>query len=161
MCINSKFRAIKNQPMKYAMILSGMLLLNLLVSAQESFMVKTETRYWDASRTYSGYTLFGTRGMSYLIDFEGHVIHTWNIGTNPRFTEGGTLLDAVGGNPSNQNQWKELNWNGNTVWSYTESRTNYHGHHDFAKIYNPKLGDSTFIYIANKDLTAQQCLDAG
>ncbi|MEI7983827.1 MAG: aryl-sulfate sulfotransferase, partial [Bacteroidota bacterium] len=95
------------------------------------------------------------------IDFEGHVIHTWNIGTNPRFTEAGTMLDAVGGNPSNQNQWKELDWNGNTVWQYTESRTNYHGHHDFAKIFNPKLGDSTFIYIANKDLTVQQCLDAG
>ena len=129
--------------------------------AQESFMVPTETRYWDESKSYNGYTLFGTRGMSYLIDMEGHVIHIWNIGTNPRFTDAGTLLDAVGGNPSNQNSWKELDWNGNTVWQYTESRSAYHGHHDFAKIYNTKLGDSTFIYIANKDLTAQQCLDAG
>ena len=124
-------------------------------------MVPTETRYWDSTLTFKGYTLFGTRGTSYLIDFEGHVIHTWNIGTNPKFTEGGTLLDAVGGNPSNSNTWKELDWNGNIVWQYTDSRTNYHGHHDFAKIYNPKLGDSTFIYIANKDLTSQQCLDAG
>jgi len=124
-------------------------------------MVKTETRYWDHTRTYEGYTLFGTRGTTYLIDFEGHVIHTWALGTNPRFTEAGTLLDAVGGNPSNQNQWKELDWNGNVTWQYTESRSNYHGHHDFAKIYNTKLGDSTFIYIANKDLTAQQCLNAG
>ena len=131
------------------------------VVAQESFMVRTETRYWDAARTYNGYTLFGTRGTTYLIDFEGHVIHTWPIGTNPRFTEAGTLLDAVGGNPSNQNQWEELDWDGNVVWQYSETRTNYHGHHDFAKIYNSKLGDSTFIYIANKDLTAQQCLDAG
>ena len=124
-------------------------------------MVQTETRYWDASKTYTGYTLFGTRGTTYLIDMEGHVIHTWPIGTNPRFTEAGTLLDAVGGNPSNQNQWKELDWNGNTVWQYTESRSNYHGHHDFAKIFNPKLGDSTFIFIANKDLTSAQCLAAG
>lgn len=124
-------------------------------------MVPTETRYWDVSKSYNGFTLFGTRGTSYLIDMEGHVVHTWNIGTNPRFTEGGTLLDAVGGNPSNQNSWKELDWNGNIVWQYSETRSTYHGHHDFAKIYNPKLGDSTFIYIANKDLTAQQCLDAG
>lgn len=130
-------------------------------NAQESFLVKTETRYWDASQTYAGYTLFGTRGKSYLIDFEGHVVHTWNIGTNPRFTEAGTLLDAVGGNPSDQNIWKELDWSGNTVWQYTETRSNYHGHHDFTKIYNTKLGDSTFLYIANKDLTAQQCLNAG
>ena len=129
--------------------------------AQESFMVSTETRYWNSSETYFGYTLFGTRGTSYLIDFEGHVIHTWNIGTNPRFTEAGTLLDAVGGDPSNSNQWKELDWNSTVVWSYTETRTNYHPHHDFEKIYNPKLGDSTFIYIANKDLTATQCLNAG
>ncbi len=147
--------------MKKTLAVSAMLLATIAVLAQESFMVRTETRYWDASRTSAKYTLFGTRGKTYLIDFEGHVIHTWNIGTNPRFTEAGTMLDAVGGNPSNQNQWKELDWNGNTVWQYTESRTNYHGHHDFAKIFNPKLGDSTFIYIANKDLTAQQCLDAG
>ncbi len=147
--------------MKKILLISAFFLAIMVVSAQESFMIKTETRYWDATRTYAGYTLFGTRGTSYLIDFEGHVIHTWNIGTNPRFTEGGTLLDAVGGNPSNQNIWRELNWNGSVVWQYTESRSNYHGHHDFAKIYNPKLGDSTFIYIANKDLTALQCLNAG
>jgi hypothetical protein len=147
--------------MKKILLTCTIIMVSLLASAQESFMIQTETRYWDASRTDAGYTLFGTRGKTYLIDFEGHVIHTWNIGTNPRFTEGGTLLDAVGGNPSNQNIWKELDWSGNTVWQYTETRTSYHGHHDFTKIYNPKLGDSTFIYIANKDLTAQQCLDAG
>ena len=147
--------------MKNSLLIFAILLGTCMVSAQESFMVKTETRYWDNARTYAGYTLFGTRGMTYLIDFEGHVIHTWNIGTNPRFTGDGVLLDAVGGNPSNQNTWRELDWAGNVKWQYTESRSSYHGHHDFTKIYNPKLGDSTFLYIANKDLTAQQCLDAG
>ena len=147
--------------MKKLLLSTCFIFLTIALWAQESFMIKTETNYWDATRTYDGYTLFGTRGTSYLIDFEGHVIHTWNIGTNPRFTEAGTLLDAVGGNPSSQNTWKELDWNGNVVWQYTESRTNYHGHHDFAKIYNTKLGDSTFIYIANKDLTSAQCLAAG
>ena len=147
--------------MTRTLLFSAFLLASLAVLSQEKFMVKTETRYWDASGTDAGYTLFGTRGMSYLIDFEGHVIHTWNVGTNPRFTEAGTLLDAVGGNPSDQNSWIELDWDGNVVWQYTETRSSYHGHHDFAKIYNPKLGDSTFIYIANKDVTAQQCLDAG
>ncbi|MCX6250932.1 MAG: aryl-sulfate sulfotransferase [Bacteroidetes bacterium] len=147
--------------MKTILFLSSLFFFSISLAAQESFMVKTETRYWDNSRTFDGYTLFGTRGTTYLIDFEGHVIHTWDLGTNPRFTGDGNLLDAVGGNPSNQNTWKELGWTGNVKWQYTESRTNYHGHHDFAKIYNPKLGDSTFIYIANKDLTNQQCLDAG
>ncbi len=129
--------------------------------AQESFFIPTETRYWNSSKAYNGYTLFGSGGTTYLIDMEGQVLHTWKIGTNPRFTEGGTLLDAVGGDPSNSNVWKELDWSGNIVWSYTEKRSNYHPHHDFAKIYNPKLGDSTFIYIANKDYTAAQCLAAG
>ncbi|MEI7982875.1 MAG: hypothetical protein WCI71_14580, partial [Bacteroidota bacterium] len=70
--------------MKKKLAVSAMLLVTIAVLAQESFMVPTETRYWDASRTSAGYTLFGTRGKTYLIDFEGHVIHTWNIGTNPR-----------------------------------------------------------------------------
>jgi hypothetical protein len=147
--------------MKKALFISALLLGLKSMMAQESFMIPTETRYWDASKTYTGYTLFGTRGQTYLIDMEGHIVHTWNLGTNPRFTDNGNLLDAVGGNPSSQNSWQELDWNGNVVWQYTETRSNYHGHHDFAKIYNPKLGDSTFIYIANKDYTSQQCLDAG
>ena len=147
--------------MKSFLSLAMFLLMIIVVQAQESFLVPTETRYWDQSKAYNGYTLFGTRGTSYLIDMEGHLIHTWNLGTNPRFTEAGTLLDAVGGNPSNSNVWKELDWDGNVVWQYTETRSGYYPHHDFAKIFNPKLGDSTFIYIANKDLTSQQCLDAG
>ncbi len=147
--------------MKHIIFFSLLFFKLILCQGQESFFVSTETRYWDAARTYTGYTLFGTRGTSYLIDMEGHVIHTWNIGTNPRFTEAGTLIDAAGGDPSHSNTWKELDWNGNIVWQYTEARSGYWPHHDFEKIYNPKRGDSTFIYIANKDLTSQQCLDAG
>lgn len=147
--------------MKYKLLISALFFYAFYANAQESFMTKTETKYWDAANAYNGYTLFGTRGTTYLIDMEGKVVHTWNIGTNPRFTEGGTLLDAAGGDPSHSNTWKELDWNGNIVWQYTESRSGYWPHHDFVKIFNPKLGDSTFLYIANKDLTSQQCLDAG
>jgi len=147
--------------MKKLIFFAGFVFFSLALIAQECFMIPTETRYWNSSNSYNGYTLFGSGGKTYLIDMEGHVIHQWNIGTNPRFTEAGTLLDAAGGDPSNSKTWKELDWDGNVVWQYTESRSNYHPHHDFTKIYNPKLGDSTFIYIANKDLTSQQCLDAG
>jgi hypothetical protein len=147
--------------MKYLIISVSLFLFVLALSAQESFMVQTETRFWNSSKAYNGYTLFGSGGTTYLIDMEGRVINTWKIGTNPRLTPGGTLLDAAGGDPSNSNTWKELDWDGNIVWQYSESRTNYHAHHDFEKIYNPKLGDSTFIYIANKDLTSAQCLAAG
>jgi hypothetical protein len=147
--------------MKYILLIAGFFSLGLSAYSQESFMTLTETRYWDESKAFNGYTLFGSGGRTYLIDMEGQVIQTWNIGTNPRFTEGGNLLDAVGGNPSNSNVWKELDWDGNVRWQYTETRSTYHAHHDFVKIYNPKFGDSTFMYIANKDLTSQQCLDAG
>jgi len=147
--------------MKKTLLILALFLGSYTLFAQECFITQTETRYWDASQTYNGYTLFGAGGKTYLIDFEGHVIHTWNVGTSPRFTDSGTLLDAVGGGPSSGGSWEELDWNGNITWQYTEPRSNYHPHHDFEKIYNPKLGDSTFIYIANKDLTSAQCLAAG
>ena len=147
--------------MKKTLLLFGFFLFASVLFAQECFYIPTETRYWDNSSTYDGYTLFGASGKTYLINFAGQVIHTWNVGTSPRFTEAGTLLDAVGGGPSSGGSWEELDWNGNIKWSYTEPRSNYHPHHDFEKIYNPKLGDSTFIYIANKDLTAAQCKAAG
>ena len=60
--------------------------------AQESFMVSTETRYWNSSETYFGYTLFGTRGTSYLIDFEGHVLSLTSIDFATHHTLG--ILDA-------------------------------------------------------------------
>ena len=147
--------------MKRVHFASIIILLSVPMLAQESFFVQTETRYWDNANAYNGYTLFGTRGQSYLIDMEGRVAHSWNLGTNPRFTAHGTLLDAVGGDPSKSNSWRELDWNGTIVWQYTEKRTGYWPHHDFDCIYNPKLGDTTFLYIANKDLTAAQCLAAG
>jgi len=145
--------------MKRIILFTTLLLCAFPFLAQESFFIQTETRYWDKSNTSDGYTLFGTGVKIYFIDFEGHVIHTWNIGTSPRFIEVGTLLDAAGSNPSSSTSWEELDWNGNIVWQYTETRSTYH--HDFEKIYNPKPDDSPFIYIANKYLTSVQCLAAG
>ena len=43
----------------------------------------------------------------------------------------------------------------------TETRKDYHPHHDFLRIYNPKLKAYTTLYIANKDLTNEQCIAAG
>ena len=41
--------------------------------AQESFFIPTETRYWDSSKAYNGYTLFGSGGTTYLIDMEAAI----------------------------------------------------------------------------------------
>jgi len=147
--------------MKGIIISAGFVLMVFALTAQQNHMVRTETNYWDCTNTFNGYTLFAAQGTSYLIDMEGRVVHSWPIGNNPRFTDAGTLLDATGSNPSNQNTFEELDWDGNIVWQYTETRSNYHCHGDFAKIYNPKLGDSTLLYIANKDLTSGECLAKG
>jgi hypothetical protein len=148
--------------MKKKYIVAALLMLWMTgAMAQESLLIPTETRYWDKSYAYSGYTLFAGNGKTYLVDMEGHIIRTWNIGTNPRLSETGTIVDATKPDPSGFSGWQELDWNGNVIWSYTEKRTGYAPHHDFKKIWNKKLGAYTFLYIANKTVTQQQCLDAG
>jgi hypothetical protein len=145
----------------FSALLISFFLLQFDLIAQESLLIETETRYWDKSNAYNGYTLYAGGGKTYLVDMEGRIVKTWNIGTNPRLSEQGTIIDATKPDPSGFTGWQELDWNGNVIWSYIEKRTGYAPHHDFKKIYNKKLGAYTFIYIANKTVTQQQCLDAG
>lgn len=124
-----------------------------------TFYTGTELRYWDSTKACNGYTLFGARGRTYLLDMQGKVAHIWTTsGTNPRLLPyNGNLLDAT-------NQGKtllEVDWNGKTVWTHTESRSNYLPHHDFTRIYNKKLGEYTTLYIANKSVDAAAALAAG
>jgi hypothetical protein len=121
----------------------------------------TEMRYWDKTKAYNGYTLFGAAGISYLIDMEGNVVNTWKMGTNPRFLDNGNLLDATTDDPSGFGGLRELDWSGNTIWNYAETRKDYHPHHDFVRIFNKKLNAYTTLYIANRDLTQAQCIAAG
>jgi hypothetical protein len=127
----------------------------------EGYVGPTETLYWDASKTYNGYTLFAAKGKSYLIDMEGYIINTWNLGTNPRLLDNGDLLDATKADPSGFTGFRELDWNGNTVWEYTEKRSTYFPHHDWTRIFNKKLNAYTTLYIANKNITKEQALAAG
>lgn len=130
--------------------------------AYEAFQGPTELLYWDKTKTADGYTFFGVRGTSYLVDMEGRVVHTWKIGTNPHLLDTGHVLDASNDDPSGFGGFKEVAWDGtNVVWSYTESRSLYLPHHDFVRIYNPKLGTNTTLYIANKTITSNQCIAAG
>lgn len=122
---------------------------------------KTELLYWDEANAYNGYTLFAASGRSYLIDMEGNVINTWTIGNNPQLLPNGNLLDAAQDDPNNNKGWKELDWDGNVVWQYYETRKDYAPHHDWVKVYNPKLGAITFIYIANRAVTQEEAIAAG
>jgi hypothetical protein len=121
----------------------------------------TELLYWDKTQAYNGYTLFSAVGRTYLIDMEGKMVNTWNIGNNPRLLANGNLLDAAQDDPNNNKGWKELDWPGNTVWSYYETRKEYAPHHDWKLIYNPKLKETTFIYIANRTVTQAEAIAAG
>lgn len=127
------------------------------VSQAETLRTVTGLSYWDRERAYEGYTLFGAQGnaTTYLLDMEGNVVHSWPISGNPRLLDNGNLFarDSDG--------FHELDWDGNIVWSYRETRPNYMPHHDFVRGYNPKLGEMTTFYIANRDVSQEECISLG
>jgi hypothetical protein len=117
--------------------------------AAERLQGPTELLYWDKTKAYNGYTLFGVGGTSYLIDMQGKVVHTWPIGTNPHLLENGNLLDASKDDPSGFQGYKEVDWDGKLIWEYVEKREDYAPHHDWVRIFNKKLNAPTTLYIAN------------
>ncbi|MDC7219475.1 MAG: aryl-sulfate sulfotransferase [Spirochaetales bacterium] len=129
--------------------------------AYETLLGPTELLYHNEERAYEGYTLFGVGSRTYLLDMNGEVVHTWPIGTNPHLLDNGHILDAANDDPSGTKSFKEVDWEGNTVWEYTETRPDYHPHHDWNRIYNKALGEETTLYIANVDLTNEEVLAAG
>ena len=132
-----------------------------VLHAYERLQGPTEVLYWNKTNAYAGYTFFGVRSNTYLLNMEGRVVHTWPLGTNPRLLTNGNILDATSGDVSGFATLKELDWNGSTVWQYTEARTNYAPHHDFIRIYNPKPGTNTTLYIAAKTVSSNACIAAG
>jgi len=104
----------------------------------------TELQCWDATKADNGYNFYGVGGTSYLLDMEGRVLHTWPIGNNPHLLANGNVLDASTNDPSGFSGFKEVTWDGATVWSYLETRSTYHPHHDFTRIFNPELNVSSF-----------------
>lgn len=130
-------------------------------TANEGLVGPTETRYWDKTKAYAGYTLFAGHGRTYLIDMEGRLVHTWNFGTNPRFLDNGNILDATKADPSGFSGFQEVDWDGKVVWQYTESRDNYAPHHDWVRIFNAKLNAYTTLYIANKSISHDEAIAAG
>ena len=131
------------------------------LQAYEALQGPTELLYWDSTNAYPGYTWFGVRGTTYLLDMEGRVVHTWPIGTNPHLLTNGNVLDASKDDPSGFGGFVEVDWDGKQVWSYTESRKDYAPHHDFVRLFNKKLNAYTTMYIANRTITQAQALAVG
>ncbi len=123
----------------------------------ETIRKVTGLNYVDKERAYEGYTVFSSQGnaTTYALDLDGNVVHSWPIGGNPRLLDNGNLFarDSDG--------FQEVDWDGNIVWSYRDTRPNYQPHHDYVRGYNPKLGEMTTFYIANRDVSQEECVSLG
>ena len=142
------------------LLLSTAIILSNVSFGYESLQGPTEVLFHNPKKAYNGYTLFSSRG-AWLIDMQGRVVHTWKIGTNPRLLDNGHLLDASKDDPSGFGGFKELDWEGNVVWEYRESREGYSPHHDWVRIFNKTLNAPTTLFIANKGVSPEQALAAG
>ncbi len=129
--------------------------------AYERLQGPTELLYSDPDLACPGYTLFGARGTTYLLDLDGQVVQTWPVGTSPHLLADGHILDASRDDPSGTPGPVEVDWDGNVVWEYTEQRPGYAPHHDWVRIHNRQLNAPTTLYLANKSITNEQALAAG
>jgi len=123
----------------------------------------TELRYWDESKAYNGYTMLGARfpsgGVTFLLDMKGNVAHSWQAGGS--LLDNGNLLSATRGEAGERPGFRELDWEGNTVWECTEKRENYAPHHAYRRNFNKKLNAPTTMYIANKSVSHDEAIAAG
>jgi len=127
----------------------------------ERFQGPTELLFADKTKAAPGYVFFGVGGKSFLLDLDGQVVHKWPIGTNPHLLPDGHILDASKDDPSGFGGFTEVDWDGRTVWTYTEKRAGYFPHHDWVRIWNKALNAPTTLYIANRTLTNEEALAAG
>ena len=145
--------------MKRTLILLALLATSTL--AYERLQGPTELLFYDKAKVFSGYTLFGVGNRTFLLDMEGRVVHTWPVGTNPHLLDNGHIVDASKDDPSGFQGFKEVDWEGQTVWEYTEKRADYAPHHDWVRTFNKQLSAPTTLYIANKSISHEQAIAAG
>ena len=77
-----------------------LILITMSAHAYERLQGPTELLFHDKAKAFEGYTLFGVGGLTYLLDMEGRVVHTWPVGTNPHLLDNGNILDASKDDPS-------------------------------------------------------------
>jgi hypothetical protein len=135
-------------------------LTNSSLLAYEASRGPTEVIHWDPEKALPGYSLIRGRSRSapgsYLVDMAGEVVNYWPGFTDAYLLEDGTMFGAKG-----SSTFAVVNWDGVVFWEYSETRENYHPHHDFLRIFNSELDDYTVLYIANVDLTHDQVIALG
>ena len=126
-------------------------------------------RAHDEKAPFAGYVLFAPAmsTTSYLINISGEVVHTWNSAYNPRFAayllETGHLLrtakmsvnpifDAGGAGGGVE----EIDWDGNVVWDFEYSTSQYCLHHDIEALPNGNV-----LMIAWEYKSAAEAITAG
>ena len=73
---------------------------------------------------HNGYTLFGAKGGTCLIDMEGCLVNTWySVRTNPRFLENGHILDSYTDDPSRGSGFIEVDRDDNVPAGKNPSTT--------------------------------------
>ena len=148
-----------NRKHAVAAVVSGLAILGAgNLSAYESSRGPTELIYWDAEKAYIGYTFIKpTRGAGvYLVDMAGEVVNYWPELSGAYLQDDGTLVGSKRGV-----DFIEVDWDGNVVWKYSETRESYHPHHDDLRIYNAALGEYTRLYIANVDMSHEEVIALG
>jgi hypothetical protein len=75
--------------------------------------------------------------------------------------ENGHLLDGLRNADTTYKSFQEMDWNGKVVWEYTDNRPGYSPHHDFLRIFNPKLQAYTTLYIAWRTISNAEAIAAG
>lgn len=102
------------------------------------------------AQQWGDYTLYSTTGSAnaYLVDTNGTTYHTWSFGATSHtgystyMIPGGTLVRSVshsgnsftGGGMTGQVQ--KVDWNGNVIWDFVYSNTQYCMHHDICPMPN-------------------------
>lgn len=101
-----------------------------------------------AQGPFNGYVLYNKQNNqnAYLIDKDGNIAHTWNCDLNANYamalTDDGNLVRGAINNGNSINgpavggRIQELDPNGDVVWEFTYSTSNYVQHHDICLMPN-------------------------
>lgn len=140
--------------MKITILFALLLISNLLLTAQ----------------TYDGYTLYaGQNGtQAVLLDMAGNTFHTWSFSSSAKtgystyMLQGGTLLRTVsrsgnyfGGGPI-CGEVQTVDWDGNILWDFVYSTTDYCSHHDVCRMPNGNV-----LLIAYERRSSAETVQAG
>jgi hypothetical protein len=120
------------------------------------------------AQSYDGYTLYSPQNgnKAYLVDLSGNTYHSWTFSLPTTYSAyllaNGVILRTVNhpGNSFNggpiSGEVQKVDWNGNVLWDFVYSTTNYCTHHDICGMPNGNV-----LLIAYERKTAAEAIQAG